>query len=76
MGCVTGIGRPRINAKDLRNIKIPIPPKGIQEKALLSVKTTQMSVSQLREKARLLQNEASELEQSAINAVAKIMSGE
>lgn len=76
MGCVTGIGRPRINAKDLRNIKIPIPPKEIQEKALLSVKTTQMSVSQLREKARLLQNEASELEQSAINAVTKIMSGE
>lgn len=76
MGCVTGIGRPRISAKDLRNIKIPIPPKKIQEKALLSVKTTQMSVSQLREKAQLLQNEASELEQSAINAVAKIMSGE
>lgn len=76
MGCVTGIGRPRINSKDLRNIKIPIPPKDIQERALLSMNTTQISIAQLREKALLLQNEAANLEQSAINTVARIMSGE
>lgn len=76
MGCVTGIGRPRINSKDLRNIKIPIPPKDIQERAMLSMKTTQISIAQLRGKALLLQNEATNLEQSAINTVARIMSGE
>lgn len=76
MGCVTGIGRPRINSKDLRNVKIPIPPKDIQERAMLSMNTAQISIAQLRGKALLLQNEATNLEQSAINTVARIMSGE
>ena len=76
MGCVTGIGRPRINAKDLRNIKIPIPPKDVQERAMLSMNTTQISIAQLRGKALLLQNEATNLEQSALNTVARIMTGE
>lgn len=76
MSCVTGIGRPRIGNKDLRNIKIPIPPTETQEKALLSLNTTISSAHQLREKARLLLEEAASLEQRSLNNVAITMFGE
>lgn len=76
MSCVTGIGRPRISNKDLRNIRIPVPPIEKQEKALISLKATLSSSAQLKEKANLLLSEAAELEQKAINDVAKTMFGE
>ena len=76
MGCVTGIGRPRISGKDLRKVLIPIPPQNVQQEALVLIDTSQRAVSQLREKAKMLENEANRMEQSAINDVAKQMSGE
>jgi len=76
MSCVTGIGRPRINNKDLRNIKIPVPPKETQEKALISLRATLSSATQLKEKANMLLLEAADLEQKALNNVAKTMFGE
>lgn len=76
MSCVTGIGRPRISNKDLRNIKIPVPPIETQDKALITLKATLSSASQLKGKANMLLSEASELEQSALNNVAKTMFGE
>lgn len=76
MSCVTGIGRPRISNKDLRNIRIPVPPKEKQEKVLISLKATMASAAQLKEKANMLLSEAAELEQKAINDVAKNMFGE
>lgn len=76
MSCVTGIGRPRIGNKDLRNIKIPVPPSEMQEKALISLNATLSSAMQLREKANMLLAESRELEQKALNNVAKTMFGE
>lgn len=76
MGFVTGIGRPRISGKDLRKIMIPIPPKAVQDKALISLKASQASINQLREKAAMLSGEADSLEFNTINNVAKVMSGE
>lgn len=76
MGCVTGIGRPRISGKDLRKIMIPVPPKDVQNKALLSLQTSQTSINQLRDKAAMLSDEADLLETSTINNIARIMSGE
>ena len=75
MSRVTGIGRPRISTKDLRNIKIPIPPRDVQKKARLSMSLSQSSVMQLREKASMLLDEATNLERTALNNVAKIVSG-
>lgn len=72
---VTGIGRPRISTKDLRNIKIPVPPRDVQKKAMLSMTLSQTSVMQLREKASMLLDEASSLERASLNNVAKIVSG-
>ena len=76
MGCVTGIGRPRISGKDLRKIMIPVPPKDVQNKALLSLQASQTSINQLRDKAAMLSDEADLLETSTINNIARIMSGE
>ena len=76
MGYVTGIGRPRIGGKDLRKIKIPLPPQHIQKEALGSIKASQSAVSQLREKAKMLEAEAERMEQGSINEIAKLMSGE
>ena len=76
MSCVTGIGRPRIGNKDLRNIKIPVPPYEMQEKALISLNATLSSAMQLKEKANMLLAESRELEQKALNNVAKTMFGE
>ena len=75
ISCVTGIGRPRISAKDLRNIKVPIPPRDVQKKAKLSMSLSRSSAMQLREKASMLLDEATNLERSALNNVAKIVSG-
>lgn len=76
MGFVTGIGRPRIGGKDLRKIMIPIPPRAVQKEALSSIRASRTAVSQLREKAKTLVFEADQLEKSAINEIAKLMSGE
>ena len=75
MGYVTGIGRPRISGKDLRSIKIPIPPIEIQNQALLVMKNANESSKKLREKAALLQEEADNIEQISINNITKIVSG-
>lgn len=76
MSCITGIGRPRINGKVLRKVKIPLPPKSIQNEALISMKSALSSVRQLREKAELLIDEASTIEQTTINKIAKTLTGE
>ena len=54
MSCITGIGRPRIGNKDLRKIKIPVPPKELQDKALISLNATLTTALQLKEKATTL----------------------
>lgn len=76
MSCITGIGRPRIGNKDLRKIKIPVPPKELQDKALISLNATLTTALQLKEKATTLLAEADELNHIALNNAAKIMFGE
>lgn len=76
ISCVTGIGRPRISNKDLRKIKIPLPPQAVQDKVMLIMNASLSSAMQLREKAKLLLSEASQLEQKAINNAVKLMLGE
>lgn len=73
---VTGIGRPRISGKDIRMIKIPVPPKEIQAQAVSLMKNSQNAVKQLQEKAAMLEHEATVLRSSSINNIAKMISGE
>ena len=75
MSRITGIGRPRIGIKDLRNIRIPIPPKNIQNSALLSMRSSLVSAAQLKEKALLLMSESQNLEKKSVNNIAQLMLG-
>lgn len=75
MSCITGIGRPRISGKDLRNVKIPVPPNDIQKEAIQLLKSSRVSSSQLRERANALQEEASLLDKNTLNNIAKSMIG-
>ncbi len=75
MSCVTGIGRPRISGKDLRNIKVPLPGKETQNKALQSLVAKQATVNELKKRAIALQSEAEELEKRMINDVAISVAG-
>lgn len=76
MGYVTGIGRPRINSKYLRKIRIPVPPKEIQDKICDMLSTSITTVNQLRLKAAALYNTADDMDKKALNDAAKMLVGE
>ena len=75
MSCVTGIGRPRISGKDLRNIMIPLPDKQLQIKVMQNFRAKAASVKQLKDRAKALKEEAENLEIRMINEVALTMAG-
>ena len=75
MGCITGIGRPRISGKDLRKVLIPVPPEEIQKRALIAMDSAMKSAKQLKEKAKLLLDEANDLEVNSLTSISNIMSG-
>ncbi|MDZ8184231.1 MAG: N-6 DNA methylase [Nostoc sp. ChiSLP02] len=45
---VTGIGRPRINSKELLEVMIPLPPKNVQEEIYLRYLSQQQKVDNLK----------------------------
>lgn len=75
MSRITGIGRPRISGKDLRNIQIPVPPENIQRQALAAMDSAAQSARQLKEKAKLLLDEANQLEANSLTNISNIMAG-
>lgn len=72
---VAGIGRPRLNATDLRKIRLPIPPRAIQLECKASYEGRMASVRQLQEKAKLLVEEARIQESRAVDELATKMIG-
>ncbi len=76
MGRVTGLGRPRINGKDLMKIRIPIPPAEVQRAVVRALDTALASARRLRERARRLSEAADAKEREAVNGAAKTMMGE
>ncbi len=76
MHLIAGIGRPRLNVKDLRKVKIPVPPPLVQQECKAEFEGRIASAKQLRSKAEALLTEAHELEISAVNDLAnKVISG-
>jgi type I restriction enzyme M protein len=67
---VAGIGRPRLNVTDLRTVRIPVPPKAIQEASKQEFQGSMTSCRQLRSKAKAFLEEASQLEVNAVNRLA------
>jgi type I restriction-modification system DNA methylase subunit len=75
MPYISGIGRPRISGSDLRKIKLPIPPKSIQDSALVSLNKSLSIAQELAKNAAELEEKAKQEELRGRNEVAKILSG-
>lgn len=75
MPFVTGIGRPRVSDSDLRSIRIPFPPKEIQEKAVQTQKETLAVALRMRQNAADIIRQAEEMESDGLNQLAVIMGG-
>lgn len=73
MHLIAGIGRPRLSVKDLRKVKIPVPPRSVQRECKIQFESRIASAKQLRSKAEALLTEARELEISAVDDLANKM---
>lgn len=75
MSLVTGIGRPRINGKDIRAIQIPVPPDEIQKQALFVMQNANETAKKLKEKAAILKDEAETIARASVNNIIKLIAG-
>lgn len=66
---VAGIGRPRISIKDLRQVRIPVPPASKQRALLQAYRTQLDGASSLREQANSLLKEAEILTMNAVDSL-------
>ncbi|ACH39998.1 type I restriction-modification system, DNA adenine N6-methyltransferase subunit [Citrifermentans bemidjiense Bem] len=73
MHLISGIGRPRLNSKDLRKVLIPVPPSAIQGEGKHEFEGRLSSARDLRARANALFEEAESLELSAVEELAKKM---
>ena len=71
---ITGIGRPRISIKDIRQIKIPIEENN-QDSALIQMQIQEKMIKDMRQRANALLDEASRLEKQNINEITLMMAG-
>jgi excisionase family DNA binding protein len=67
---VAGIGRPRLNVTDLRTVRVPLPPKAVQDACKREYQGSIAACRQLRTKAQTLMTEAQQLEVQAVNRLA------
>jgi hypothetical protein len=67
---VAGIGRPRLSARDLREVLIPVPPPGIQTKVRRTLSAAIEESDRLEEEARDLQARAVARRARAVDDVA------
>lgn len=72
---ITGIGRPRIGVTDLRKVKIPVVPHEVQEQGKTALNGQLSLISQMRNKAKALTEEADAMELAAANNLAATMMG-
>jgi type I restriction enzyme M protein len=71
MHLIAGIGRPRLSAKDLRQVRIPMPPKDLQQ-AWKAMYLAEVEASvRLRDKAKSLLKDAAEMERNAVKHIAR-----
>lgn len=73
MHLIAGIGRPRLNVTDLRQVRIPLPSKKVQEDCRAEFDGRRAEAAHLRARARSLDDEAAEMEQRAAEHLAKRM---
>lgn len=76
MGAVTGIGRPRVSPKSIRQVKIPLPTAEQTIRALDALSNAQHTADVLRSQAEALLNEVELLDRSTPNSLVRIVSGD
>ena len=69
MHLVTGIGRPRISPSDIRKIKVPVDQQ-IEKDLVIQINVQEKIITNMRERAQMLLEEANELEKTTINDIA------
>ena len=67
---IAGIGRPRLNTRDLRKIRIPVPPTDIQREIRAEYEKAMEASKALREQAVRLDRDATDGEQLAVASLA------
>ena len=72
---IAGIGRPRLNAKDLRRVRIPVPPIDIQRDIRIEYERVLEGSKALRAQATRLHLDATEGERSAVASLAVQLAG-
>jgi hypothetical protein len=70
MHLVAGIGRPRLNITDMRNIQIPVPSPASQKRAMDHYIGRIAVAQDMKSKAALLLSESKKAEASAVEALA------
>lgn len=72
---ITGIGRPRLSAKDLRQVRIPIPPLDQQREIRRTYERAMEASKTLRIQAVRLQHDAADGEHMAVTSLAARLAG-
>ncbi len=72
---IAGIGRPRLNAKDLRRVRLPVPPIDIQRDIRSKYESGLEASKALRAQATRLHLDAAEGERSAVASLAIELAG-
>ena len=72
---IAGIGRPRLNIRDLRSIRIPVPPLKIQNRLRLDYEKAMEASKVLRTQASRFERDATNGEKLAIASLSAMLSG-
>ena len=70
MHLIAGIGRPRINSKELRQVMVPVPPAEVQQQMLEAYAGSQQEITRLQGEAMALQEKTYATSVQAVDAVA------
>ena len=73
---IAGIGRPRLNAKDLRRVRVPVPPIDIQRDIRTKYERALAASQALRAQATRLHLDANEGERAAVTTLAVELAGQ
>lgn len=71
MHLIAGIGRPRLSTKDLRRVRIPVPPEELQRTWRTRYLAEIEASARLRDKAESLLRDAAEMERNAVHNLAQ-----
>lgn len=71
MHLIAGIGRPRLSTKDLRRVRIPVPPAELQQTWRTRYLAEIEASVRLRDKAEALLRDAAEMERNAVHNLAQ-----